>query len=88
MFEVIKKMFIGLFNICLIKSFRESLVSNSNRPMKYLTLNNQLYQARPALVTINSDETLFYLFTVSANKYGGSCNTINEFVLQMKLIKK
>ena len=88
MFEVIKKMFIGLFNISLIKSFRESLVSNLKRPMKYLTLNNQLYQARPTLVTINSDETLFYLFTVSANKYGGICNTINEFVLQIKLIKK
>ena len=24
------------------------------------------------------NETLFYLFTVSVNKYGGSCNTIDH----------
>ena len=32
---------------------------------------------RSALVNINSDETLFYPFTVSVNKCGGSCNTID-----------
>ena len=30
----------------------------------------------PTLVNKNSDETLFYQFTVSVNKCGGSCNTI------------
>ena len=51
--------------------------SNSKGPIKCLTLNNQPCQARPTLVNINSDETLFYPFTVSVNKCGGSCNTID-----------
>ena len=37
-----------------------------------------LCQARPALVNINSTETLFYPFTVSANKCDGICNTIKD----------
>ena len=26
----------------------------------------------------NSNETLYYPFTLSVNKFGGSCNTIND----------
>ena len=36
------------------------------------------YQARPTLVIINSGETLFYPFTVSFNKWGGSYYTIGD----------
>ena len=43
-----------------------------------LVLNNQPCQARPTLVNIISDETIFYPFTVSANKSGGSCSTIDD----------
>ena len=43
-----------------------------------LTLNNRPCQARPTLVNINSDETLFYPFTESVDKCGGSCNTIDD----------
>ena len=35
-------------------------------------------QARPTLVNINSDEILFYPFNVSVNKWGRSCNTIDN----------
>ena len=36
------------------------------------------HQARPTLVNINSDETLFYPFTVSFNKWGESYYTIGD----------
>ena len=47
-------------------------------PTKCLTFNNQPCKARPTLVNINSNETLFYPFIVSVNKCGGRCNTIND----------
>ena len=46
--------------------------------MKCVSLNNRSCQARPTLFDINSDETDFYPFIVSVNKYGGSFNTIGD----------
>ena len=46
--------------------------------IKCVFLNNQPCKARPTLVNMNSDETLFYLFAVNINYYGGNCNTIND----------
>ena len=77
-FDLSKKMFIGLLSSCIIESLGESLVSNLNRPIKCISLNNQTGKGRPALVSINSDGTLFYSFTVSVSTYGGSCNSIDD----------
>ena len=74
----IKKMFIGLLSVWTMWSFGESLVSNSNIPIKYVSLNNHLCQATVTLVNVNSSETLFYLVTVSVDNCSGSCNTIND----------
>ena len=35
-------------------------------------------QAIPTLFDVDSNETLFYQFTVVVNKSGGSCNTIDD----------
>ena len=78
MFGSMKKIIIRLLSVCTIGSFEESLVFNSKGPMKCLTLNNQPCQARPMVVNINSDETLFCPFTVSVNKCGGRCNTTDN----------
>ena len=53
------KILIGLLNVCTKASFCESLVSNSKGPIKCVSLNNHPCQARPKLVNMNSDETLF-----------------------------
>ena len=42
------------------------------------SLNNQPCQARPTVANINSDETLFYPFTIIVNKCGGGCNAIDD----------
>ena len=78
MFGFIKKMFIGLLSACTIGQFAESLVSNLKGPIKYVSLNNQPCQIRPEIGNINADKTLFYPFTVSVNKCGRRCNTIND----------
>ena len=47
-------------------------------PINFVSLNIRPCKARSTLVNTNSDETLFYPFTVSVNKYGGTCNTIDD----------
>ena len=43
-----------------------------------ISLNNQTCQTRPTLININPDEILFYPFSISANKYRGGFNTIDD----------
>ena len=77
MFGFIFNMFIGLLSVCAI-SFSESLVSNSKGPTNCASLNNHPCTAGPTVVNIKYEETLFYPFTVSFDKSGGSCNTIYD----------
>ena len=61
------------------RTFLESLASNSKGPIKYVSPNNRPYQTRSTLVDINPNETrFFFLFIVSVNKCGGSCNTFDD----------
>ena len=46
--------------------------------MKGVSLNSWPCQARSMLVDTNSNWALFYSFTVSVNKCGGSCKTIDD----------
>ena len=86
MFGLIKKMLIGLS--VRIGSFGESLVSNWKGSIKCVSLNNHPYQARPTIIYINSDETLFYTFSVSGNKCGKSCNIIDDPYARVCVPKK
>ena len=51
-----------LLSAYTIKSFGESLVFNSEGPIKCVSLSNQPCQARLKLVDINFKEVLFYSF--------------------------
>ena len=65
MFGFIKNMFIGLLNVFAIGSFGVSLASNYKEPMKCVSLNNQPCKARPTIVSISSDKTLFIHLLIS-----------------------
>ena len=71
-------MLTGLLSTCTTKSFCESLASNTEGRLKYISLNNRPSRTRLTLVDINSNNTLFYPFAVSVNKCGGSYNTIDD----------
>ena len=47
-------------------------------PMKCVSMSNQECKIRPATMNINSNETLFYLYSIVVNKCSGSCNNIND----------
>ena len=68
----------GLLKIITLVSFGASLAFNYKKPIKCVSLNNQPCQARPAIIDINFNETLFYPLIVSIDKCGGSCNTIDD----------
>ena len=68
-------MFVGLLSACTTGSFGKSLASNSEGSSKLVSLNSRTCQARPTLTNINSNERLYYPFTVTFNKFGESCNT-------------
>ena len=71
-------MSIGLWSIFTAGIFDRPLAFNFQGAIKRVSLNNQPCKARPTLADINSNETLFYPFTVSVNKYRGSSNTIDN----------
>ena len=56
-------MFVGSLSVCTMVSFSGPLASNFKEPLKCVSLNNQPRHARPTLININSDETLFYPLT-------------------------
>ena len=70
--------YIENFLILVSEGYGEWLTSNSWEHLKFISLNNHPYQAGPTLFNINSDETLFCRFTVSANKCGRNCNIIDD----------
>ena len=41
-------------------------------------MNNQECKVRPQIVNVNSDEPVFYPFSIKTSKYSGSCNNIND----------
>ena len=40
-------------------------------------MNNQAHKARPQIVNVNSNNTIFYLFSIKTSKCSGNCNSIN-----------
>ena len=71
-------MFIELLRASTKERFREPLVSNLERFIKLLPLNNQPCKSELTIFNKNSIKTIFYWFTVSVNKCGGSCDTIED----------
>ena len=46
--------------------------------LKWVSVSNQEYKVRPAIMNINNHEPLFYPYSILANKFSGSCNDINN----------
>ena len=41
-------------------------------------MNNQTCKIRPEIIIVNSNEPVFYPFSIKTSKCSGSCNTIND----------
>ena len=47
-------------------------------PFKCVSMTNQECKVRPEIINLNSDELVFYPFSIKAIKCSGSCNNIND----------
>ena len=43
-----------------------------------ISMTNQECKVRPEIVNVNSDEPVFYPFSIKTSKCSGSCNNIND----------
>ena len=50
----------------------------STTPLKCVSMNDQKNKVRPETLNVNSNETVFYPFSIKASKCTGSCNNIND----------
>ena len=71
MFGFIKLIFIStmLFFGCSLPSVNYS---------KSILMNNQKCKVRPQIVNVNSEEPVFFNFSIKISKWSGSCNSIND----------
>ena len=46
--------------------------------LKCISMNNQECRVRPQIVNVNSDEPVFFPFSIKTSKCSGSCNNIND----------
>ena len=76
MFRFIKKAF---FVGSTVLSYLNPLSANqlSATSLSCISMNNQECEVRPE-INVNSDEPLFYPFSIKASKFSGSCNNIND----------
>ena len=47
-------------------------------PLKCVLMSNQECKVRTAIMNINSNEPLFYPYSIAVNKCSGSCNDIDN----------
>ena len=70
MFRFIKKcFFIGSL-------FISNLVSTTS--LSCISMSNQACKARPEIINVNSNNPVFYPFSIKASKCSGNCNNIND----------
>ena len=70
MFRFIKKCFF-IFSL-----FLSNLVSTTS--LSCISMSNQPCKARPEIISVSSNNPIFYSFSVKTSKCSGSCNNIND----------
>ena len=43
-----------------------------------ISMNNQECKVRPKILNVNSNEPVFYPFSIKTSKCSGSCNNVND----------
>ena len=67
-FSFVKKVFVlGL-----------TVLSNITNALECISMKNQERKVRPETININSNNPIFYPFSVTVNKCSGNCNDIND----------
>ena len=73
MFGFIKKIFLTVLCVNPL----------SATPLSCISMNNQECKVRLEIINVNSDEPIFYPFSIKISRCRGSCNNINDLYAKM-----
>ena len=68
----------GFIKKCFSKELAFLSTLTSVNLLSCISMNNQECKVRPQIVNVNSDEPVFYPFSIKTSKCSGSCNNIND----------
>ena len=74
-FGFVKKVF--FVGLTILSSFTNAIPLNAI-PLNCLSMKNQECKARPQVVDVNSNNPIFYSFSIKTSKCSGNCNNINN----------
>ena len=74
-FRVVKKVF--FVGLTILSSFTKANPLNAT-PLNCISMKNQEYKTRPQVVNVNSNNPIFYPFSIKTSKCSGNCNNINN----------
>ena len=69
-FRFVKKVF--FVRLTILSSFTNTI------PLSCISMKNQECKARPQVVNVNSNNPIFYAFSIKTSKCSGNCNNINN----------
>ena len=65
-----------LVGLTILSSFPNAIPLNAI-PMSCISANNQERKTRPQVLNVNSNNPIFYRFSIKTSKCSGNCNNIN-----------
>ena len=69
-FGFVKKVF--FIGLTILSSFTNAI------PLSCISMKNQECKTRPQVVNVNSNNPIFYPFSIKTSKCSGNCNNINN----------
>ena len=74
-FRFVKKVFFT--GLTVLSSFTNAIALNTTT-LSCISMNNQECRARLEIVNVNSNNAIFYPFSVKTSTCSGNCNNIND----------
>ena len=82
MFGFVKKVFFTVLTIlsCVnpLSTILLSAALLNTTPLKCISMTNQKCKIRLKIISVNSDELMFYPFSIKTSKCSGSCNSVTD----------
>ena len=75
MFRFVRKLF--FIGLTILSNFTKTVPWNATT-LSCISMSNQECKARPEIVNVNSNNPIFYPFSVKTSKCSGNCNNIND----------
>ena len=69
-FGFVKKVF--FIRLTILSNFKNA------SSLGCVSMNNQACKARPEIINVNSNNPVFYPFSIKTSKCSGNCNNIND----------